>query len=162
MSNIKKERIVYCKPPFGSAEHVLDYLGRYTHRVAISNNRIVFCDNGLVVFKWRDYRDNNKEKFMTVTVEEFIRRFLMHVLPQRFVKIRHYGILSNRNRVTKLKKCKIILKVTVSNDIKQKPNTEELILKLTGIDINICPCCKGKMSTKRKLDPKICAHQTIT
>lgn len=70
----KKEWVVYCKPPFSSAEHVLKYLGRYTHRVAISNNRLVFFDNGYVTFKWRDYRDNNKQKFMTVTAEEFIRR----------------------------------------------------------------------------------------
>ena len=109
-----KNWVVYCKPPFGSAEHVIEYLGRYTHRVAISNNRIVAFENGYVVFKWRDYSDNNKQKFMTVTVEEFIRRFIMHILPQRFVKIRHYGILSNRNRITKLKKCKRILKITVS------------------------------------------------
>jgi hypothetical protein len=152
----KKEWIVYCKPPFGSPEHVLEYLGRYTHRVAISNNRIVYFDNGLVVFKWRDYRDNNKEKFMTVTAEEFIRRFLLHVLPQKFVKIRHYGILSNRNRMTKLKKCKKILKVSSpKNDTKIKLNTAELLFKITGIDLNICPCCSGKMINKKKLDPKI-------
>lgn len=152
----KKEWIVYCKPPFGSAEHVLEYLGRYTHRVAISNNRIIAFENGFVVFKWRDYRDNNKEKIMTVTAEEFIRRFLMHVLPQKFVKIRHYGILSNRNRITKLKKCKTILKVP-SLDIKTrlKLSPAELLFKLTGVDINICPCCSGKMNTKRNLEPKI-------
>lgn len=126
------------------------------HRVAISNNRIVAFENGLVVFKWRDYKDNKKEKFMTITVEEFIRRFLMHVLPQRFVKIRHYGILSNRSRKTKLKKCKFILKILVLKDeTTPKLNTAELLLKLTGVDINICPCCSGKMNTKRKLEPKI-------
>lgn len=152
----KKEWIVYCKPPFGSPEHVLEYLGRYTHRVAISNNRIVFFDNGLVVFKWRDYRDNNREKFMTVTAEEFIRRFLMHVLPQKFVKIRHYGILSNRNRMTKLKKCKNLLKVSLPrDDAKSKLSTTELLFKITGIDINVCPCCNGKMINKKKIDPKI-------
>lgn len=158
----KKEWIVYCKPPFGSAEHVLEYLGRYTHRVAISNNRIIAFENGLVVFKWRDYRDNNKEKFMTVTVEEFIRRFLMHVLPQRFVKIRHYGILSNRSRMTKLKKCKMILKVSMSKiQTAAKLSTAELLLKLTGLDINVCPCCKGKMNTQRKLEPKIAGPPEI-
>ena len=152
----KKEWIVYCKPPFGSAEHVLGYLGRYTHRVAISNNRIVSFENGLVVFKWRDYRDNSKEKFMTVTAEEFIRRFLMHVLPQKFVKIRHYGILSNRNRMTKLKKCKEILKVPISKiQTKVNLNTAELLFKITGININVCPCCSGKMINNRNLEPKI-------
>lgn len=153
---LKKEWIVYCKPPFGSAEHALEYLGRYTHRVAISNNRIIAFENGIVVFKWRDYRDNNREKFMMVTVEEFIRRFLMHVLPQRFVKIRHYGILSNRSHMTKLKKCKILLKVPMSKiETNIKLNTAELLLKLTGVDINICPCYSGKMNTQRKLEPKI-------
>lgn len=153
----KKEWVVYCKPPFGSPEHVLEYLGRYTHRVAISNNRIVYFDDEFVVFKWRDYRNNNKEKLMTVTVEEFIRRFLLHVLPQKFVKIRHYGILSNRNRTTKLKKCKTILgKVSIKNDGNKKLTTEELLLKIIGTDVNICPCCGGKMvNNKEKIEPKI-------
>lgn len=151
-----KEWIVYCKPPFGSHEHILEYLGRYTHRVAISNNRIVAFENGLVVFKWRDYRDNNKEKLMTVTAEKFMRRFLMHVLPRKFVKIRHYGILSNRSRVTKLIKCKTILKVQVLDiQVMPKLSLAELLFKLIGIDINTCPCCSGKMNTKRKLEPKI-------
>ena len=147
-----KEWIVYCKPPFGSAEHVIEYLGRYTHRVAISNNRIVAFEKGYVVFKWKDYRDN-KKKYMTLTAEEFIRRFLMHVLPYKFVKIRHYGILSNRNRTTKLKKCKRILKVTISKiDTTMKLSTAELLLKLTGKDIGKCPCCSGRMISTRKLD----------
>lgn len=151
----KKEWIVYCKPPFSSAEHVLEYLGRYTHKVAISNNRIVNFENGLVTFKWRDYKDHNKQKFMTVTAEEFIRRFLMHILPNKFVKIRHYGILSNRNRATKLKKCKestgAVLKITSTT----KLSSIELLFKLTGIDLNVCPCCtKGKMVRQGKLQPK--------
>jgi hypothetical protein len=153
----KKEWIVYCKPPFGSAEHVLEYLGRYTHRVAISNHRIVNFENGFVTFKWRDYKDHNKEKFMTLTVEEFIRRFLMHVLPRKFVKIRHYGILSNRNRSTKLQKCKELTgAVQIKNENSEvKLNASELLLKLTGIDINICSCCgKGKMITKENLNRK--------
>ena len=152
-----KEWVVYCKPPFGSSKHVLEYLGRYTHRVAISNNRIVYFDDELVVFKWRDYRDGNKEKFMTVTAKEFIRRFLLHVLPQKFVKIRHYGILSNRNRMTKLKKCKTLLKKFLPKDNdKPKLTTEELLLKITGIDVNICPCCGGKMVNNiKKIEPKI-------
>lgn len=116
-------------------------------------------ENGYVVFKWKDYRDN-KKKYMTITAEEFIRRFLMHVLPYKFVKIRHYGILSNRNRTTKLKKCKHILKVSISKiETKIKLSTAELLFKLTGVDIGKCPCCSGKMITKRKLssiiwDPK--------
>ena len=153
---IKKSGWFTVNLQFGSAEHVIEYLGRYTHRVAISNNRIVACENGYVVFKWKDYRDNSKEKYMTVTAEEFIRRFLMHVLPYKFVKIRHYGILSNRNRITKLKKCKLILKVPISKiEEKVTLSTAELLLKLIGVDINKCPCCNGKMITRRKLKPKI-------
>ena len=151
-----KEWVVYCKPPFGSAEHVVDYLGRYTHRVAISNNRIEAFENGYVTFKWKDYSDSNKEKHMTLESEEFIRRFLMHILPSKFVKIRHYGILSNRNRMTKLKRCKQILKVSaIKIQDKLKLTTAELLFKLTGIDINKCPCCNGKMSNRKKIEPKI-------
>ena len=151
----RNEWVVYCKPPFGSAEHVLEYLGRYTHRVAISNNRIVFFDNGFVTFKWRDYRDQNKQKFMTVKAEEFIRRFLMHVLPDKFVRIRHYGILSNRNRIIKIGKCKRLLGVAFEVPSPNKLSSEELLFKLTGIDLRICPCCeKGKMLRQRKLQPE--------
>jgi putative transposase/transposase-like zinc-binding protein len=156
----KKEWIVYCKPPFKNAEYVFEYLGRYIHRVAISNNRIVHMENGYVTFKWRDYKNNNKEKFMTVKAEEFIRRFLMHVLPNGFMKIRHYGILSNRNRKTKLEKCKKITGAIFNNneDSIKKLSVSELLLKLTGIDINKCPCCgDGKMIRKEKIDPKICS-----
>lgn len=152
-----KEWVVYCKPPFKSAEHVFEYLGRYTHRVAISNNRIVKLENGKVTFKWRDYKDGNRQKLMTVTAEEFIRRFLMHILPSRFVKIRHYGILSNRNRLLKLVKCKRSLGiVTPSNKLSiSEMSTSELFLKLTGIDITKCPCCgKGKMVKKESFIPK--------
>lgn len=84
--------------PFSSAKYVLQYLGRYTHRVAISDNRIIKVDNEKVVFKWRDYKDKNKEKVMSLKPNEFIRRFTMHILSDRFVKIRHYGILGNRNK----------------------------------------------------------------
>lgn len=149
--------VVYCKAPFKSAEFVLEYLGRYTHRVAISNNRIINFENGYVTYKWRDYRDKNKVKFMTVTAEEFIRRFLMHVLPSRFVKIRHYGILSNRNRATKLKKCKRltgVLKKTLKDSV-EKLSAAELLFKLTGININLCPSCnEGKMVRKGKVEPR--------
>jgi len=154
----KKAWVVYCKPPFKSAEYVLQYLGRYTHRVALSNNRIKYIENGYVTFKWRDYKDKNKEKFMTVTAEEFIRRFLMHILPNRFVKIRYYGILGNRNRKTKLQNCKRLTGVKIKNTVKKKLTVEELLFKLIGKDIRICPCCKkGRMETKSRLQPVICS-----
>lgn len=155
----QKEWVVYCKPPFKSAEYVLQYLGRYTHRVAISNNRIVSLENGLVTFKWRDYRDN-KEKLLTVPSEEFIRRFLMHILPDKFVKIRHYGILGNRNKKTKLKDCKRLTgtKITVNLDRNKRLSIEELILKISGKDITKCPCCdKGTMKRTGSLQPRACS-----
>jgi hypothetical protein len=146
---------VYCKAPFKNAENVLEYLGRYTHRVGISNDRIVHFENGFVTFKWRDYKDNNKEKFMTVSAEEFIRRFLLHVLPHKYVKIRHYGILSNKNKKTKLALCRSLMGVKISNNSVAKLTTAELILKITGLDIDLCPCCKkGKLIFKEKILPK--------
>lgn len=149
--------VVYCKPPFKSPYHVLRYLGRYTHRVAISNNRIIDISNGQVAFKWRDYKDHNRNKLMSVETNEFIRRYLLHVLPPKFVKIRHYGILSNRNRNSKLKVCQK-LTGTIYRVKSEKLSIEELLLKLTGFDLRSCPCCnKGKMVRKLKLDPKICS-----
>lgn len=91
-----------CKEPFKNAECVIQYLGRYTHRVAISNERILKIEGEKVTFKWRDYKDNNKMKEMTISIQEFIRRFLMHILPPHFMKIRYYGLLGNRNKKKKL------------------------------------------------------------
>jgi len=139
-----KEWVVYCKPPFKSAACVVEYLGRYTHRVAISNNRIISMDNGMVTFKWRDYRDDNRWKVMRVSAEEFIRRFLIHVLPDRFMKIRHYGLMGNRNKTAKLTICKRLTSTPLIRPLKL--STEELIMKLTGKDISLCSHCgKGHM-----------------
>jgi hypothetical protein len=137
----QKEWIVYCKPPFKNAGHVVEYLGRYTHRVAISNNRILKLEEGLVTFKWRDYRDDNKQKTMTLTADEFIRRFLIHVLPRGFTKIRHYGFLSPRNKTTKLKICKRLTNTLMGDKPKVKLSTLDLLLNLTGKDFTICPNC---------------------
>jgi hypothetical protein len=138
----QKQWVVYCKKPFKSPWHVLRYLGCYTHRVALSNQRIVDLQDDQVTFSWRDYNDNSKTKLMTLDVSEFIRRFLLHVLPGRFVKIRHYGILSNRNRSTKLRLCQ---RLTLSKIREaQKLNPIDLRFKLTGIDLRVCPCCGQK------------------
>ena len=137
----QKKWVVYCKAPFKNAGYVVEYLGRYTHRVAISNNRILKLENGSVTFKWRDYRDNNKQKIMTLSAEEFIRRFLIHVLPTGFTKIRHYGFLSPRNKSTKLLLCKKLTFTAIPVSPKGKKSFVELILKLTGKDITICPRC---------------------
>ena len=136
----EKEWVVYCKEPFKNAESVIQYLGRYTHRVAISNERIVAVTENTVTFKWRDYKDNNKMKEMTISVEEFIRRFLLHILPPKFMKIRYYGILGNRNKKKKLLKCKILTRTKIYK--KKKLPTLELLKKTLGKDFNLCPHCK--------------------
>jgi hypothetical protein len=139
-----KEWVVYCKPPFKNAGCVVEYLGRYTHRVAISNNRIISMENGMVTFKWRDYKDGSGWKTMRITAEEFIRRFLIHVLPDRFMKFRHYGLLGNRNKKVKLPLCKKLTQTPIIQRLKL--STEELLLRLTGRDISLCPRCNvGKM-----------------
>lgn len=149
----KKEWIVYSKAPFKSAAYVVQYLGRYTHRVAISDNRIIKVDNKNVVFKWRDYKDKNKEKIMTLKADEFIRRFTMHILPDRFVKIRHYGILGNRNKKLKFKRCLEIFRVKPRDD--EKLSSAELFFKLTGIKIGMCKICeKGNLIEKGVLMPR--------
>ena len=139
-----KEWVVYCKPPFKSASCVVEYLGRYTHRVAISNNRIISMKDGMVTFKWRDYKDGNQWKTMRVSAQEFIRRFLIHVLPDRFMKIRHYGFMGSRNKPAKLSLCKKLTHTPLIQRL--KISVEELLLKLTGRDISVCPHCNsGKM-----------------
>jgi hypothetical protein len=149
----KKEWIVYSKAPFSSAEYVLQYLGRYTHRVAISNNRIIKVDNEKVVFKWRDYKDKNKEKIMSLKPEEFIRRFSMHILPDRFVKIRHYGILGNRNKSLKFKRCIEIFRIKPKE--LENLSSAELFFKLTGIKIGKCKKCeKGNLIKLGKIMPR--------
>lgn len=148
------EWVVYCKKPFKNAECVVEYLGRYTHRVAISNNRIVKLENDEVTFKWRDYKDKKKEKLMTVSAEEFIRRFLVHVLPDRFIKIRHYGILGSRNKRTKLKLCKKLTGTVFHAKRTGKLTAVEMMLKLVGRDITLCPCCgSGKLTRSGALSP---------
>ncbi len=141
------EWVVYCKPPFKNAGCVVEYLGRYTHRVAISNSRILKLEDGKVTFKWRDYREGKKEKVMTVTAGEFIRRFLLHILPSRFTKIRHYGLLASINKTTRLKLCKKLTGTPEKPKPKEKASYLQLLMKLTGKDFSICPCCGlGRLS----------------
>jgi len=149
----KKEWVVYCKPPFKTAARVVEYLGRYTHRVAISNNRILSIKNAFVTFKWRDYKDNSRQKVMTITAEEFIRRFLMHILPSGFMKIRHYGFLGNRNKYTKLKICKIQTHTHMIQKI--KISTLELVEKLLGRSVQTCPDCGSEKIIRFGLSPPV-------
>ncbi len=121
---------------------------RYTNKVAISNNRIIKLKNGKVTFRYKDYSDQERAKIMTFDALEFIRRFLLHVLPDRFVRIRYYGLLSNRSKKSKLKVSRLILKVKLENvtKIEEKESWVQLLFKLTGKDIRICPVCgEGEM-----------------
>jgi len=136
----QKEWVVYCKPPFKNAGRVFEYLGRYTHRVAISNSRILKLEDGVITFKWHDYRDG-KQKLMDLAAEEFIRRFLIHVLPDGFTKIRHYGLLSPVNKKTKLKLCKKLTNALVNDSPIARISTIELLSRLVGRDVTLCPCC---------------------
>jgi hypothetical protein len=152
-----QEWVVYCKAPFKKPETVIDYLGRYTHRVAITNDRISQLAEEKVTFRYRDRDENNKIKFMSLDAFEFIRRFLFHVLPDGFMKIRHYGILSNRNRKEKLFVCKQLLGAggKASECDVEKESWEDLLFRITGIDPTVCPTCgKGKMVQREKLQPK--------
>jgi len=144
----RAEWVVYAKPPFGGPEHVLEYLGRYTHRVAISNNRLIDFVDGKVSFRWKDYRDESRQKVMSLDAAEFIRRFLLHVLPHGFQRIRHYGLLANCHRAAKLARCRQLLSAPVPAAKLTDP-TEDYRYRyeiLTGKSLRDCPHCgRGHM-----------------
>lgn len=129
-----KSWITYIEPPKGKPENVIEYIGRYSFRVAISNERIKDVSDGKVTFEYKDYKDNSKLKLMTISCEEFIRRFLLHVLPNRFTKIRHYGILSNRNKKSIIALCRILIRTVVNSDftINVKRKVKEFICPICG------------------------------
>ncbi|TCK94531.1 IS91 family transposase [Paraburkholderia sp. BL9I2N2] len=144
----RAEWVVYAKPPFGGAEHVLDYLGRYTHRVAISNNRLLAFDGHTVQFRWKDYRHESRQRTMTLTADEFIRRFLLHVLPDGFKRIRSYGWLANCHRATRLATCRQLLGVEAPAAAAAEPGEDyrDRYQRLTGKSLRDCPVCgKGHM-----------------
>ena len=134
----RQDWVVYAKPPFGGAEHVLNYLARYTHRVAISNHRLVTFENGSVSFRWRDYAHGGKKKVMTVSAHEFLRRFLLHVLPRGLVRIRHFGLFANRRRSAALERCRVLLGATACVDPTEPPSLR-------------CPACSGIMLVVERL-----------
>jgi hypothetical protein len=138
----KKPWVVYAKKPFGSPLHVLDYLGRYTHRVALSNDRLCSLHNGQVTFAYRDRKNQDRRKLMTLDAEEFIRRFLLHVIPKGFMRVRHYGFLANHCK-NALSQCRQLMGLTPAPNQLFHRTTEELMLALTGIDITRCPLCQN-------------------
>jgi Putative transposase/Transposase zinc-binding domain len=151
----KTEWVVYAKPPFGGPQQVVDYVGRYTHRVAISNHRLVDIEDDHVKFKWRDYRNDNQQKTMTLLAEEFIRRFLLHVLPGRFHRIRYYGFLGNRYRKEKLELGRRLLGM-VSSCLSESTTPEDYrdrYERLTGHSLRECPIChRGRMIVVKLLE----------
>jgi hypothetical protein len=138
----EKKWVVHAKPPFGGPERVLDYLGRYTHRVAISNNRLLELKDGQVSFTYKDYKHEQRRKVMTLSADEFLRRFLLHVLPDGFQRIRHYGLLGNRHRAENLARCRELLAVPVSIP-QPHPHYRERCRQLSGQDPLLCPQCKS-------------------
>jgi Putative transposase/Transposase zinc-binding domain len=154
----RAEWVVYAKPPFGGPQQVLNYLGRYTHRVAISNNRLLDIDNGEITFHWKDYRHHDRQKTMSLDADEFIRRFLLHGLPDGFQRIRHYGFLSSCHRRAKLALCRHLLGVRLIpvGLIPQpaRPDYRDQYEKLTGKSLRDCPVChRGQMVVMAVLTP---------
>lgn len=149
------EWVVYAKPPFAGPEQVLDYVGRYTHRVAISNNRLQNIDDGKIQFHWKDYRHHDRQKIMTLEADEFIRRFLLHTLPQGFQRIRYYGLFANRYREDNLALCRQLLNApppaTLPNEsIDYRDRYEQL----TAVSLRLCPVCRlGHMVRIKTLPP---------
>jgi hypothetical protein len=140
-----KPWVVFCEPSFGSPRHIVGYLGQYTHRVAISNQRILDVDDAGVTFLHKDYRDKARQKPIKLPGVEFLRRFCMHFLPLRFVKIRYYGIYGSRFKAMVRHENKKLV-------IIPKETTQERVLRLTGVDVFLCPFCKkGRLVAVREL-----------
>jgi len=153
IDSLSKTRwIAYAKRPFAGPQQVLEYLGRYTHRVAISNNRIICIDNGRITFTYKDRQRDNEIKKMTLDANEFIRRFLLHVLPKGLMKIRYFGFLSHTNKKEQIPIIRKLIDPQATLPEKINESINEMVLRLTGTDITCCPQCKkGKMIQIRKL-----------
>lgn len=153
-----KEWAPYCKKTFGNAEKVIEYLGRYTHRIAISNHRIIGINGEDVTYKAKDYRNGGEHKEITIRGVEFIRRFLMHILPKGFVRIRHYGLLSNRVKQKSMIYCRNLLGCQKYLSELREMTTAQILYKLFSVDINKCPDCGStKIRTIQKKAKTYCS-----
>ena len=157
----RKVWMVYSKPPFGSPEQVLGYLARYTHRVALSNRRLVRLEQDQVSFTYKDYRQESQIREMTLSAEEFLRRFLLHILPDRFVRIRHYGLLANRRREKDLEQCRSLLGVeSPETEPSPREDWQSVVLRVTGRDPTLCAeCGRGHLRVIQELAP--CAEACL-
>jgi len=154
--------VVYAKPPFGGPQQVLDYLGRYTHRVAISNNRLLRITEDSVMFRWKDYRNQRPHSVMRLPGEEFCRRFLLHVLPEGLQRIRHYGLLSNCHGHTRLDRCRELLAQAPAPRHSLKRDYRDRYEQLTGRSLRCCPACRrGQMHRIHSFQPGVLPHITL-
>lgn len=150
----KAEWVVYAKPPFAGPEQVLAYVARYTHRIAISNDRLIGIEDDTVRFRWRDYCNGNRQRTMAFAADEFIRRFLLHVLPQGFQRIRYYGFLGNRYRDEKLARCRQLLAVPQPPACEETRDYRAKYQEITGASLIECPAChRGNMLVIDVLSP---------
>ncbi len=161
-----KEWVVYSKQPFGGPKQVLEYLGRYTHRVAISNNRILDMENNAVTFSYQD-RKHDEKRSMVLKANEFIRRFLLHALPKKFMRIRHFGFLANRSKKNNMIKCRTILGQDNAPEKTPNKSVKELMQDLTGLNISQCPFCKNgdlkkSLKIKRQTGPGFFERLNLT
>jgi hypothetical protein len=145
----RTEWVVYAKRPFGGPGQVLAYLGRYTHRVAIANSRLTQLVDGQVSFTWKDYRHHGKTKVMTLAADEFIRRFLLHAVPDGFHRIRHIGFLANGHRAAKLALCRALL--AAPKPERSSGSDRERCRRLAAHTFNVCPDCGGPMREREPL-----------
>ena len=161
----QKEWVVYAKPPFAGPKQVLDYVGRYTHRVAISNNRLLDMEDGQVQFRYKDYRHDSQQKVMTLSADEFIRRFLLHVLPNGFQRIRYYGFLGNRYRQEKLQRCRQLLGMASTDQsspaIEPPKDYRDRYQELTGHSLRLCPACRQGQMIRIAMPTFVCASPTL-
>ena len=159
LNPIRKQKwVVYAKPPFAGPAPVLAYLGRYTHRVAIANSRLTSLSDGHVDFTWKDYRDHRKTKVMTLSADEFIRRFLLHTMPDGFHRIRHIGFMANGHRTEKLALCRTLLAVPAPEPAAAQ-SYRDRTQRLTGYALDICPGCGGVMQQREPLPRRPPARQ---
>lgn len=147
------EWVVYLKESFQGKDSVIEYLARYTHRIAISNHRIIDVKDGMVKFRYRDYSDENREKTMELSTESFIHRFMLHVVPRRFVRIRYFGLLAHRNKKRAIEACRRFYGIVKKQE--NIPQTwSEIYLRVTGKNFSCCPACKtGRLVVKEVLEP---------